>query len=275
MSFYTKLYTALEPARADSARTSSLNIFIALVVLVSFLTLALETEPTISDTWREGIYYFNFVLLAIFALEYVARFAVAGTNRLYGGWRGRLRYVFTPYALADLVAFLPELIVIVFFPNSVNDDTLIMMRMLRLARLFKIARIFPAFEVMGAALKRAGSQLLTALTLALMLVYVSAVMLYLVEGVNGVPGTVAQENFNSIPRAIWWAVATLTTVGYGDVYPVTVVGRFFSSIIAIAGVGVVALPAGVFASAFTDELHERNAAKIAAAESKLKDIDHG
>ena len=78
-------------------------------------------------------------------------------------------------------------------------------------------------------------------------------LLYFVEGLGGHH----QEEFASIPRALWWAVATLTTVGYGDVYPVTPLGRFFSAIIAIAGIGVVALPAGVFASAFSDELKER------------------
>ena len=102
---------------------------------------------------------------------------------------------------------------------------------------------------MRASLARQARQI----AVALALVYVSAVLLYFVEGVGGEH----QETFASIPRAIWWAVATLTTVGYGDVYPVTPLGRFCAAIIAIAGIGVVALPAGVFASAFSDELRER------------------
>lgn len=94
--------------------------------------------------------------------------------------------------------------------------------------------------------------------MALALVYVSAVALYFIEGVGGQQ----QENFGSIPRAVWWAIATLTTVGYGDVYPVTPLGRVFASVIALAGIGVVALPAGVFASAFSDELREREVSKL-------------
>ncbi|MEL6473311.1 MAG: potassium channel family protein [Pseudomonadota bacterium] len=97
------------------------------------------------------------------------------------------------------------------------------------------------------------------LAVAMALVYMSAVLLYFIEGVGQ-----GREEFGSIPRAIWWAIATLTTVGYGDIYPVTVLGRIAASIIALAGIGVVALPAGVFASAFTDELRERELAKLKA-----------
>ena len=135
---------------------------------------------------------------------------------------------------------------------------LIALRVFRLFRLIKLARFVPAFDVLGAAVQRAGSQLLTTLAMALALVYVSAVALYFIEGIGGQQ----QEMFQSIPRAIWWAIATLTTVGYGDVYPVTPLGRMFASVIALAGIGVVALPAGVFASAFSDELRERELAKL-------------
>ena len=143
------------------------------------------------------------------------------------------------------------------------------LRVLRLVRLIKIARFVPAFRVLGVALKRAGSQLLTALAVALALVFVSAVLLYFIEGIGQ-----GREEFASIPRSIWWAVSTLTTVGYGDVYPVTVGGRIAAGIVAIAGIGVVALPAGIFASAFADELREREQArraKKAAADQPSSD----
>jgi voltage-gated potassium channel len=105
---------------------------------------------------------------------------------------------------------------------------------------------------MGAALRRAGSQLVTALSVALALVFLAAVLLYFIEGVGQ-----GRPEFASIPRSVWWAVATLTTVGYGDVFPVTVAGQIAASLIAIAGIGVVALPTGIFASAFADELRAR------------------
>ena len=129
-----------------------------------------------------------------------------------------------------------------------GGGSLLALRVLRLARLIKIARFVPAFDALAAALRRSGSQLLTSLAVALALVYVSAVLLYFVEGVGGEH----QETFASIPRAIWWAVATLTTVGYGDVYPVTPLGKVLAAITAIFSIGFIALPTGILASAFSD-----------------------
>ena len=254
----SKLYSQLEPDARSKSGLSVLNSFIIALVLVIFLALALETEETIVPAWRQGIYYLNLVIVVIFAIEYAVRLWVAGEDPRYRGLGGRIRYMMTPYAITDLIAFLPELLWIILTPAGVGDDVLIVLRVLRLARLVKLARFVPAFDVLGATVARAGTQLLTTLAMALALVYVSAVALYFIEGVGGQQ----QEGFSSIPRALWWAIATLTTVGYGDVYPVTGLGRIFASVIALAGIGVVALPAGVFASAFSDELREREIKKL-------------
>jgi len=268
-----RLYAQLEPDARERTGLSPLNTFIFALVLLSFLALALETEETIGPAWRAAIDYINIAIVSVFAVEYVVRVWAAGENPRYRGLTGRLRYMLTPYAIADLVAFLPELIWILLTPEGVGDDVLIVLRVLRLARLIKIARFVPAFDVLGATVERAGTQLLTTLAMALALVYVSAVALYFVEGVGGQQ----QETFASIPRALWWAIATLTTVGYGDVYPVTALGRVFASVIALAGIGVVALPAGVFASAFSDELREREIKKlkerVEAVESENEDLE--
>lgn len=268
-----RLYTQLEPDARARSGLSPLNTFIFALVLLSFLALALETEETIGPAWRAIIDYLNIAIVAVFAIEYVVRVWVAGEDPRYRGFSGRLRYIFTPYAIADLIAFLPELLWILLTPEGVGDDVLIILRVLRLARLIKLARFVPAFDVLGATVERAGTQLLTTLAMALALVYVSAVALYFVEGVGGQQ----QESFASIPRALWWAIATLTTVGYGDVYPVTGLGRIFASVIALAGIGVVALPAGVFASAFSDELREREIKKlkerVEAVETENEDLE--
>ena len=250
MSFRQSLYQQLVP-EARASGISLLNLFIVSVVLASFLFLALETEPVLNTDprWMTAFNVFNIAVLAIFTVEYIARLWVAGVDPQYKGFRGRIKYATRFYSVADFLAFAPELIVML----AGGAGSLFILRVLRLARLVKIARFVPAFDALGAALQRSSTQLLTSLAVALTLVYVSAVLLYFVEGVGGEQ----QEQFASIPRAIWWAIATLTTVGYGDVYPITPLGRFFSAIIAIAGIGVVALPAGVFASAFSDELRER------------------
>ena len=258
MGLRYRLYREMEPTARDKRGLSPFNLFIIILVLLSFLALALETEPTMGEDWMRAIQIFNIAIIVIFGIEYVLRLWVAGEDPKYRGFTGRIRYVLSGYALADLVAFLPELLWILFAPGGSDQQVVMVLRVLRLARLAKISRFIPAFDVLGATVRRSGTQLFTTLAMALALVYVSAVALYFIEGVGGEQ----QESFASIPRAIWWAIATLTTVGYGDVYPVTPLGRFFASVIAIAGIGVVALPAGVFASAFSDELRERENAKL-------------
>lgn len=255
MGLKRRLYLELAP-EARRAGLSVTNAVIVGLVVTSFLLLALETEPALRSApfWATVFQVFNFCVVIIFAVEYLARLWAAGIDQRFAGVSGRVRFAVQFYSLADLFAFLPELILLLVG----SDTSLIVLLILRLARLVRIARFVPAFDVLGAVISRASSMLYTSLILAAVLVYVSAVILYFVEGIGGMQ----QAAFASIPRSIWWAVATLTTVGYGDVYPVTPLGRFCAGIIAIAGIGVVALPAGIFASAFSDELRERELARL-------------
>jgi voltage-gated potassium channel len=257
-----KLYIEIEPHARTRPGLSRTNAFIVALVLLSFVLFALETEPTITGGLRIWIERLNIFVLVAFAIEYVIRLWVVGWDGRHGGFLGRLRYAVSIYALADLAAFLPELLWLTI-PHGGNPELLMFLRVLRLVRLLKIARFVPAFEILAAAFRRASSQLLTALALALALVFVSAVTLYFIEGVGQ-----GRPQFASIPRSIWWAVATLTTVGYGDVYPMTAWGKAAAAVIALAGVGVVALPTGIFASAFSEELRERERLRHQHAQAK-------
>lgn len=259
MGLRSKLYRELEPSARERPGLSRTNLAIVLLVFASFIVFALETEREIPPDAARWIAMANVGILIIFGIEYFVRLWIAGEDERYRGLGGRIRYIFTPFALADLAAFLPELLWLAFASSGAGDPVLMFLRVLRLVRLIKIARFVPAFDILGAALKRAGSQLVTALAVALALVYISAVALYFIEGVGQ-----GREEFGSILRSVWWSVATLTTVGYGDVYPITVGGRIAASMIAIAGIGVVALPAGIFASAFSDELRDREAQRLKA-----------
>ena len=250
-SFRAWLYAAMEQGSDGKERLSWINRILVVLVVASLIILALETEPSLGADNLNLLRSINVVIVTLFAVEYIVRFWAAGENPEYRGFKGHVRYGFSFYAIADLLAFLPELLLMIFAHDQISPQLLAILKALRMFRLFKLARYIPAFSLLGDAMRRAGSQLFTSLLLALALVYISAIALYLIEG------QIQPEAFGSIPRAVWWEIATLTTVGYGDVFPVTSAGRIAASVIALAGIGVVALPAGVFASAFSDVLREQ------------------
>lgn len=246
-----------------------LNFFsagIIVVVLISLAALAIETEALRDDTsmaaklgisiveLRDILALVNGVIVVLFAVEFLLRLWSEGENPKHKGFSGRLRFLAQPITISDLLAFLPELIVLVFLPD-LHGGWLAALRALRLFRLFKLARYVPAFSIVGAAVKRAGAPLFASLCVAAAQVYLAAMLLYFIEG------DTKPEQFGSITRALWWAIVTLTTVGYGDVYPETVLGRVAAALIAIAGIGIVAMPTGILASAFAEEFRERHEAR--------------
>lgn len=259
-----RMHEWLEP---DQKRRGLSLISLTLVglVLLSFVTLALETEPALPLWVKQAVGIANVVIVVLFAAEYVLRLWSVGENPAFAGTGGRLRYAVTPLALADLAAFGPELVLTLIAPQE-GEALLAGLRALRLFRLFKLARYVPAFSIVGAALRRSGPPLLAALAVAAVQVYVAALILYFIEG--NIPEQ--QEKFSSVPRALWWSVVTLTTVGYGDLYPITPLGRFAAALIALAGIGIVAMPTGIIASSFAEEFRERHDAKLREASQKAQ-----
>ncbi len=245
---------------------------IIVLVVVSLLSLALETEVLRPDTTLDAgllpiVRAINVAIVWIFAIEFALRFWSEGENPKHKGAGGRIRFLMQPVTIADILAFLPELIALQFFPDA-TGAWFPAMRALRLFRLLKLARYVPAFAIVGAAVKRAWPPLVASLCVAGAQLYVAAMMLYFIEG------DTKPQAFGSIIRAMWWAVVTLTTVGYGDVYPETGWGRFAAGLVALAGVGIVALPTGILASSFAEEFRERHerdqAAKKARAQEAAK-----
>jgi len=246
---------------------NSINFFsgaIIALVLISLGALALETEAIRPDShfapgFEEMLRQINAAIVVIFAIEFTLRFWSEGENPRHAGVAGRLRFLTRFITIADVLAFLPELIVLIFIPH-LHGGWLAGLRALRLFRLFKLARYVSAFAVVGAAVRRAGAPLLASLCVAAAQLYVSAMLLYFIEGQDN------PESFGSITRALWWAVVTLTTVGYGDVYPHTVLGRVVAGLVAVTGIGIVALPTAILASSFAEEFRERYEAREKALE---------
>jgi voltage-gated potassium channel len=257
----------LEPDEPGGVNFFSGTIII--LVLVSLTSLALETEAIRPDTpfepWvRQLIANINMVVVWAFASEFALRFWSEGVNPRHRGVLGRLRFLAQPITIADVLAFLPELIVVIFFPH-LHGGWLAALRALRLFRLFKLARYVPAFAIVGAAVRRAWAPLLAALCVAAAQLYIAAMMLYFIEGET------KPEAFGSITRSLWWAIVTLTTVGYGDVYPETALGRVAAGLVALAGIGIVAMPTGILASAFAEEFRERHEKQQRAAEDAQRE----
>lgn len=253
----------LEP---DDGKINFFSGAIILLVLVSLASLALETEALRPDTAMDAsalpiLRTINVTVVWMFAIEFTLRFWSEGENPLHKGIGGRIRFLLQPITIADLLAFLPELIALQFFPDA-TGAWFPALRALRLFRLFKLARYVPAFAIVGAAVKRAWPPLVAALCVAGAQLYIAAMMLYFIEG------DTKPQAFGSITRAMWWAVVTLTTVGYGDVYPETAWGRVAAGLVALAGVGIVAMPTGILASAFAEEFRERHEREQAAKKAR-------
>jgi len=223
-----------------------------LITLISLnvISVILETLPSLQNTHQDFFDNFEVFSVLIFSIEYLARVwsAVENTGKGYGHplW-GRLRYMLTPMALIDLIVIMP-LYLGYFLPVDLR-----FMRVLRLLRVFKLTRYSSSMSVLLKVLSDEARSIGAALFVLCMLVIMASSLTYLAEH------KAQPEAFGSIPAAMWWAVITMTGVGYGDVTPITAMGKVLAAIISIISIGIVALPAGLLASGFSEALRQRRA----------------
>jgi voltage-gated potassium channel len=236
------LFFQMYPQGEVSGYLTPLNRLIVAVISVSIIWAILGTEPTLTDEWPVLFHDIDFVFGGFFLLEYLGRLWVIGLNPKFAGWKGRLRYMVTPFALIDLFVVLSFLASYVGAPNSF---ILRLLRVLRILALAKLGRFSTAIMNVGTALAERRFELLVSFAIAGIVLLFSSTLMYVVEGAS------QPEAFGSIPRTLWWSIVTLTTVGYGDVYPITLLGRICAAITAITAVGLIAIPAGIMAGAFT------------------------
>jgi voltage-gated potassium channel len=239
-----KTYLEISLFPSATSKSTILERVISYIILLSVLTLVLETEPTLSQPFQQYFSQAEIIFLTIFSCEYIVRLSLAGVRPEYQGLKGRLKYMISPFALIDLIAILPSLLA-GLLPDLMLIRLVRLVRMMRIAKLIKSNRALTAFFI---ACRTSGSQLAASLMATLLMLFVGAVLLYVAES------EAQPEAFGSIPRAMWWSMATLTTVGYGDTYPVTVLGKLLASMVAILGISVVALPAGIIAANFSKQL---------------------
>ena len=221
---------------------------IALIAL-NVLAVVLESVPEIRESLLAVFVAFELFSVALFTVEYVMRvWSVTESSedpRYRDRFRGRLRYMISPMALIDLLAILP------FYLAFFVSVDLRFLRVLRLLRILKLTRYSSATNMLIDVFREEARVIGASMFVLLLLLVVASSCIYLVEH------NVQPEGFGTIPRSMWWAIITMTTVGYGDVVPVTALGKTIGAFMGVIGIGMVALPAGILASGFNNALHSR------------------
>ncbi|MBZ9612188.1 potassium channel family protein [Rheinheimera maricola] len=241
-SWRRKLAQQLDPVLNPREGLTPLNALITLVIIIGIVTAVLQTEQTIYQGNESWFRLSELIFGTIFLLEYCARIWTCIENEKV---RSRWRYMLSWVAIADLIA-----VMVAFSVYLGNGGILLrLLLLLRVLQLAKLGRFSMAMECIFVAVRSRGYELLVSAIFAGLLLLISSTLLYLVEGPH------QPDAFGSILRSAWWAIATLTTVGYGDVYPVTALGRFLAGITAITGVCIIAVPTGILASAFSDAIN--------------------
>lgn len=256
-----KLYNAL--ATPENDRISGLNAILMVLIVISIIIAILDTESSLATHWHVFFNITDSLFLTAFGVEYLVRLWVCVLDVRYAHpvW-GRLKYLISPIALTDLLSLLPVMIVFGWQPSYLFR----MFRLLRIMRLSRIGHIFRAYDMIAEVFAEKKSELIASLMLSLAAMLISATLLYFAEG------RAQPEVFGSIPRALWWAVVTLTTIGYGDAYPITPLGKVLASISAIIGVGLIAAPTGILAAGFSDVSRRHSEQKEARRLAESQDL---
>lgn len=222
--------------------------FIYILIILNVLSLILASYKEIFGMYKIVFELFELFSVIVFSLEYVLRLWTADLLFAKGtAFSKRLKFSISTYGLIDLIAILPFYLPL-FFPFDLR--VLRILRLFRLLRIFKLGRLSKSLQTIMSVLKDSRSELSLTLFVAFILLILSSTLMFYVEN------EAQPEKFENIGQSLWWSVATLTTVGYGDIYPITPLGKLLSSAIAIIGIGVLALPTGIISSAFINRLEK-------------------
>jgi voltage-gated potassium channel len=220
------------------------NAFIIVLIILNAIAFAADTVPALAERYAVQFEVFNVFSVIVFTIEYVLRVwssvEIPMLSRL-PRWQARLRFATRPMMIIDLLAFFP------WYLHWMYPMDLRVLRLFRLFRLLKLVRYSPALQTLGRVIADEYRALLGALLVILVLLLFSATAMYFLER------EAQPDKFGSIPDAAWWALATLTTVGYGDVVPVTPLGKLLGGVVMLLGVGMIALPVAIIATGFSQE----------------------
>lgn len=240
-------YNLLEPSISGSTAARSIELLLIVLIFLNIIAIILESVESINAEYQPFFQSLENFSVIIFSIEYVLRIWTSVENPKFQ--HSRLRYMSSGIAMIDLLSIIPFYLEMLLGLISYDLRFLRIIRLFRLFRLLKIARYLKALNIMQAVIKERREQILVSIMFILfLLVIVSTIMFY-------VENSAQPDQFSSIPATMWWGIATLTTVGYGDMIPATPFGKFLGGIIAILGIGLFALPAGIFSSGLTEYMY--------------------
>ena len=243
-----KTYQLLESETSSSVAAKIITWSLILLIVSNVAAAIITSEQDYYLPYKSSFILFELISLSIFCFEYLLRLWCCVEAKEYQNTpnlKARIKYIFTPIALIDLIAVLPFVIAMFF---AIDLRTL---RLIRVLRLLKLTHYFKGFNIFITVIVKESKSIAAAIMVMVFLIIIAASLIHSIEG------AAQPEAFGSIINSFWWAVVTMTTVGYGDVVPITPMGKVISTFIMLIGVGLVALPAAMLAARFSEELRER------------------
>jgi len=245
-----RIYDLLDSDNKQDVWARRVNAFLVVMILGNVIALLLITIQEYQEKYIGLFKAFEYLSVAVFTAEYALRLWVCDLNKEFSEpGKGKIKYLTTPLAIVDLIAILPFFLQIF---GIVDLRALGLLRYARLLRIFKLKRYVHSLRIIWKVFASKKEEMTIALFTILFLLVVFSTLVYLAE--HNEPNT----KFTSIPATMWWGIATLTTVGYGDITPITPLGKFFASITAIFGIGIFAFPAGIISAGFAAQLQKKN-----------------
>ncbi len=243
-----RIWQVVEPHTAGDLHSRLFDLIIIALILLNIVAVIIESVASVQARYGEALRLFEIFSVAVFSVEYLLRmWSVTADPRYSRPVAGRLRFAVRPLPLVDLLAILPYYLSLF----GVDLRVLRALRIMRLLRIAKLGRYYSAFHIITRVIRHQKESLILTLSVLLILLIISSALMYHAE--HGAQ----PDNFPDIPTTMWWSIVTLTTVGYGDVYPITGAGRLLAAIISVFGIGMVALPAGIIGSGFVEEIQRQ------------------
>lgn len=224
--------------------SNPVNVFISILIILNVIFVIIGTVKPIEIRIKNFLEFFETFSVIAFTIEYILRVWSCTVIKEYSHpFKGRLKYITRPLLMVDLLAILPYYIPMVF---PIDMRFIRILRIFRVLRILKIERYSKALQLIIDVVKEKSSELFSTLIAIFTLLTIISSFMYYIE----------PQTFENIPSAMWWGIVTLTTVGYGDVYPITPLGKVIGAILALLGVGLFGLPAGILASGFIEKIQK-------------------